>query len=47
MTLSGQGMLHRGGEIGPALKEFLDLEEAVKSWELISARRNGLSKCSK
>lgn len=47
MILSGQGMFYRGGEIGFVLKEFLDFEEVVKSWEFILVRRNGLSKCSK
>lgn len=45
MSLSGQRILHRGG-IGPALK-FLDLEEAVKSEELMLSGKNGLSKCGK
>lgn len=45
MSLIGQRTLHRGGRIGAALK-FLDLEEAMKS-ELISSKRNGLSKLKK
>lgn len=44
--LIGQRTLHRGSRIGAALK-FLDLEEVVKSEELISSKRNGLSKLKK
>lgn len=36
---SGQRTLHRGAGVGPALKGFLGLAEAVKSEELIYQAR--------